>query len=466
MHLTETEMNIPLTPAGVGLLEWLTRQLAERLPAGQTPLRLVVTESHEHGYRCEVTTLVNGDGPHLHPNPPPQGEGTFLNHDSLLVRDGAFSFRPRLSENTAQFNAVLLVPTGIGAAIGGHAGDATPVARLLASACDTLVTHPNVVNASDINEMPSNALYVEGSVVCRLLMGMAGLQPVRANRVLAVVDSHPNPLFTELAVNAVNAAHASYGLLCPSVVALEPPLVMRSEYTGSTRAAGRVEDVDRLFGVLDSRRGEYDAVALSSVISVPFRYHADYFSSDGSMVNPWGGVEAMLTHAISSRYDVPSAHSPMLESQEVLDLDVGVVDPRMAAEAVSMTFLQSVLKGLQRSPRIITAVEAMREPGVLTARDISCLVLPQGCLGLPTLAALEQGIPVIEVEENSNLMRNDLSALPWRQGQLHRVANYWEAAGVMAALKAGVNPASVRRPLAGVPVEKSSASIPPRLPAT
>ena len=441
MHLTETELDIPRAPSGVSLMSWLTGQLTEGLPDGQTPLRLAVTESGERGYRCEVTTLVQGGARH-YPGPTHEDEG-------------AFSFRPRRSENTSAFNAVLLVPTGIGASIGGHAGDATPVARLLASVCDTLVTHPNVVNASDINEMPANALYVEGSVVCRLLMGTAGLQPVRANRVLAVVDSHPNPLFTDLAVNAVNAAHASYGLHCPGVVALDPPLVMRSEYTGSTRAAGRIEDVERLFALLDSHRGEYDAVALSSVISVPFEYHADYFTSDGGMVNPWGGVEAMLTHAVSSRYDVPSAHSPMLESQEVLDLDVGVVDPRMAAEAISMTFFQSVLKGLQRSPRIITGPEGLRDSGVLTARDVSCLVLPQGCLGLPTLAALEQGIPVIEVEENANLMRNDLSALPWRQGQFHRVANYWEAAGVMVALKAGVNPASVRRPLAPVPVEKS-----------
>ena len=442
MYLTETELDISAASPATSLLEWLTRQVAERLPAGQQPLRLAVTETHDAGYRCEVTTQVGDGGVHPHPNPPPQGEGIF-------------AFRPRLSENTSQFNAVLLVPTGIGATIGGHAGDATPVARLLASVCDTLVTHPNVVNASDINEMPANALYVEGSVVCRLLMGTAGLQPVRANRVLAVVDSHANPLFTELAVNAVNAAHASYGLLCPAVVTLDPPLVMHSEYTGSTRAAGRIEDIDRLFDVLDTRRREYDAVAMSSVISVPFQYHADYFGSDGSMVNPWGGVEAMLTHAISSRYEVPSAHSPMLESQEVLDLDVGVVDPRMAAEAVSMTFFQSVLKGLQRSPRIITDHDGMREPGVLTAQDVSCLVLPQGCLGLPTMAALEQGIPVIEVEENANLMRNDLSALPWRQGQFHRVANYWEAAGVMAALKVGVNPASVRRPLPPVPVERA-----------
>ena len=436
MYLTETELDIPAPPAGAGLLEWLTRQTDERLPVGHSPLRLVVTETHGRGYRCEVTVLADG---HPHPDPLPEREGTFL-------------FRPRLSENTAQFNAALLVPTGIGAAIGGHAGDATPVARLLASVCDTLITHPNVVNASDINEMPANALYVEGSVVCRLLMGTAGLQPVRANRVLAVVDSHPDPFFIKLAVNAVNAAHASYGLLCPGIVALEPPLVMRATYTGSTRAAGSVEDIDRLFDLLDSRRHEYDAVALSSVISVPFRYYADYYSSHGDMVNPWGGVEAMLTHAISSRYDVPSAHSPMLESQEVLDVELGIVDPRMAAESISTTFLQSVLKGLQRSPRIVAGPDAMREPGVLTARDVSCLVLPQGCLGLPTLAALEQGIPVIEVEENANLMRNDLSALPWRQGQFHQVANYWEAAGVMAALKAGINPASVRRPLAPVPV--------------
>ena len=48
------------------------------------------------------------------------------------------------------------------------------------------VTHPNVVNASDINDLPENGLYVEGSVITRLMMGISGLQPVRANRVLAV----------------------------------------------------------------------------------------------------------------------------------------------------------------------------------------------------------------------------------------------------------------------------------------
>ena len=139
-------------------------------------------------------------------------------------------------------------------------------------------------------------------------------------------------------------------------------------------------------------------------------------------------------------------------------MDPGIVDPRMAAEAVSATFLQCTLKGLQRSPRIVTDAHAMNRPGVFTAADISCLVIPDGCLGLPTLAALEQGIAVIAVHENRNLMKNDLSSLPWAPGQFHRVSNYWEAVGVIAAMRAGIDPASVRRPLAETFVSKFAAS--------
>jgi hypothetical protein len=89
----------------------------------------------------------------------------------------------------------------------------------------------------------------------------------------------------------------------------------------------------------------------------------------------------------------------------------------------------------------------MRRAGVLTASDVSCLVIPDGCLGLPTLAALEQGITVIAVKDNKNIMNNDLTQLPWAAGQFHQVDNYLEAAGMMNAIKAGIAPESVRRPL-------------------
>jgi hypothetical protein len=170
------------------------------------------------------------------------------------------------------------------------------------------------------------------------------------------------------------------------------------------------------------------------------------------MVNPWGGVEAIFTHAISLLTGLPSAHSPMIESEEIESIDPGVVDPRMAAEAVSLTFLQSVIKGLQRSPRIVDDPAAMAHPSVLTARDVACLVTPDGCLGLPVLAALEQGIPVVAVRDASVLVHNDLAALPWARGQFTVVDNYLEAVGVVCALRAGLSLESVRRPIDPVPV--------------
>jgi hypothetical protein len=409
----------------------------EELDPSHVPIRLAVTGLGPGGYRCELG-VVSG-----------------LPAASRRSAPSIFELRPRAAEEASSFTTVFVVPTGIGSSIGGHAGDATPAAQLLASVSDTLVTHPNVVNASDVNELPANALYVEGSVLARLLMGTVGLAPVRANRVLAVADAHPDALFSDQLLNAVNAARSSFALTCPRVVLLDPPLPVESVYAASGRATGRVRELERLFDVLDRYRSEYDAVAISTQVSVDPRTRIDYYGSRGEVLNPWGGVEAILTHAVSALYGLPTAHSPMLESRDVAGLEFGVVDPRMAAEVISITFFVSVLKGLQRSPRIVEARGPAR--GLLTVEQVSCLVAPDGAVGLPTLAALEQGIPVIAVRENENVLENDLRALPWPHGQLHVVDNYWEAAGVVACLRAGIDPAAVRRPLRDVPFERHSA---------
>jgi hypothetical protein len=300
--------------------------------------------------------------------------------------------------------------------------------------------------------MPENALYVEGSVICRMLMGTVGLRRVRSNRVLVVIDRHEEIAYSNAAINAVNAARACYGFDCPRIVMLDPPVKLVSEYTSTGRAAGRVDNLSEFLDGIRPFLVDADAIAVSSVIAVPPEFHQDYFDSSGAMVNPWGGVEAIFTHALSLLHGLPSAHSPMIESEEIESIDPGVVDPRMAAEAVSLTFLQSILKGLKRSPRIESDRAHMQDPGCLTARDVSCLVIPDGCLGLPVLAALEQEIPVIAVRDPLHLMANDLAALPWKPGQFSRVDNYLEAVGVLCARKSGLALESVRRPILPAPV--------------
>jgi hypothetical protein len=438
MIVYEKTIKIPISRGNKDLLTYFSAEIDKQLEADELPIRFVVTQTDSKFYYCDLG-LMKG-----------------ISSELTAKFESVLSFRKRRTIDVEHFNAVLLVPTGIGAEIGGHAGDAGPVAKLLGNVCDTLITHPNVVNASDINEIPANGLYVEGSTLARLLMGTIGLRKVRSNRILFVIDTFPEESYVNDSINAMNAARATYGVNCPLIVKLDPPSDLKIQYTSSGRASGVVNNLEVVFNALDTYRNEYDAVAFSTIIQTPPGIHKKYFDSDGQMINPWGGIEAIFTHTISQLYNIPSAHSPMKESNEMDILHEQAshtIEPRLAAEWISNTYLQCIFKGLQNSPQIVTGDDVMVLNDVLTANDISCLVIPDGCIGLPVLAALEQGITVIAVKENKNLMKNDLTKLPWQSGQFYRVDNYLEAAGVMSAIKAGITPESVRRPILKSPVK-------------
>jgi hypothetical protein len=61
------------------------------------------------------------------------------------------------------------------------------------------------------------------------------------------------------------------------------------------------------------------------------------------------------------------------------------------------------------------------------------------------------------VRNNTNLMRNDLRDLPFRDGQLIYAENYYEAAGYLAALRNGVSPSTLVRPMAPIRIERVAA---------
>lgn len=413
------------------LLASLRRAVEDTLGPDVTPVRLAITGELGEEHRCEVEAIY----PRLHI---PTGADVSI-----------FDYRPRRMARTGAFNAVMLVPTGIDCAIGGHAGDATPAARLLASVSDQLIVHPNVVNASDVNEKTENMLYVEGSLLCRLMMGTVGLRKVRQNRVILVTENREDaPNVVDRTINCAEGARATLGMDISEVLVLDEELFMQTGVSRSGRITGQVARFEALLEILAEKRDSYDAVALATRITPHIdtvELHRSYFSEGGP--NPWGGVEAILTHLVSSVLDVPSAHAPTMSSEALRTEQWGVVEPRKAMESISTTYLFCVLKGLNRAPRIVANPRGDYDPSMITAEDVSCLVIPDGCVGLPTLAAIEQGIPVIAVRANTNLMRNDLRSLPFKPGQLHYATSYYEAAGIMAGMKAGVAPSTVSRPM-------------------
>lgn len=422
MKLFEKEIKIPIPKNGNNLIEYLSDQVLKEISDEETPVRFVITKTDNEFYHCELG-LISKNG-----------------YRAMNLDNSIFSLNRRQYENTKEFSCVLLIPTGIGAEIGGHCGDGNAVARLIASSCDTLITHPNVVNASDINEMTENTLYVEGSIITRFLMGQLGLQKVRANRILMLMDEHEDELFNNEIVNAVSSARISLGISC-DVVKMSDKVNSTSLYSVSGRAVGQIENIEKLFGIAKKYIPHYDAIGLSTFIRVPEQFHKLYFSED-NMINPWGGIEAMLTHSLSLEFNLPSAHSPMMSSREVMNLEVGIVEPRKAPETSSTTYLHCILKGLHKSPKLVPFDKG------LNVQDISCLIIPDGCIGLPTLAAMENEIPVIAVRENKNRMCNDLEKYPFKPNKLFIVDNYLEAVGVMNAIKAGISIEAVRRPIA------------------
>ena len=321
--------------------------------------------------------------------------------------------------------AVLIIPTGIGCEIGGHAGDANPVAKLIGSCCDKLILHPNVVNASDINEMPPNALYVEGSMLDRFLEGKICLKEVSSNKILVAV----NPPIHNETINAVSAARATVGIDA-SIIVLKTPLRLIATIT-SDGASGEVYGNDEL--VEQVRQYDFDALALATPIEVSEDLTDNYWKSGG--VNPWGGVEAKASKLICTALNKPVAHAPVMMSEDSpfkLDDWNFVADSRMAAEVISWAFLHCVLKGLHTAPRIGVGI---------SVGDVDVMVSPYGCYGKPHRACQDAKVPIIVVKENTCIHKQ------WEVRDAIYVDNYWEAAGLLMCMQAGIDKRSVRRPL-------------------
>jgi len=231
---------------------------------------------------------------------------------------------------------------------------------------------------------------------------------------------------------------------------------MHTRYADSNRATGDVTGLELICNLIQQNQSEVDTIAISTVVDVDEDCHDAYFQPPNSRcdqleipANPYGGVEALLTHALTSIFNIQTAHSPMYESVEQMNSEAGIVDPRKAADCVSVSYLHCIIKGLSKAPGIVTDTDLFGREGVMSVEDISCLIVPEGCLSLPVIAALHQGIAVIEVcdPNNTNLMKNSLDSLPWREGKYFQASSYLEAAGITVALREGLDIASCRRPL-------------------
>ncbi|MEN9206822.1 MAG: DUF3326 domain-containing protein [Gloeomargarita sp. GMQP_bins_120] len=326
--------------------------------------------------------------------------------------------------------AALIIPTGIGAAVGGYAGDALPVVRALTQVVDYLITHPNVLNGAMLYWPSDRVWYVEGYALDQLAAGVWGLQPVHQQRIGVVIDGGMEPDLQLRHQQAVQAAQATLGLPIVGWVRTDQPLGVSLARTTSGATWGTLaqpESLLRAVGVLKER----DQVTAVAVVARFPDADADLVQDyrQGQGVDPLAGAEAVISHLVVQTFQLPCAHAPALRP---LPLDA-TVNPRAAAEELGYTFLPSVLVGLSRAPGYVS----QRVMGSVWTEAVDAVVVPAtACGGAAVIHWAAQGKLVIAVTENTSRMAVTPEALGI---PAVKVDSYLEAVGVLAAHKAGVD---------------------------
>lgn len=350
------------------------------------------------------------------------------------------------------YTAVLLVPTGIGAAIGGYAGDALPVAKAIAQVVDCLITHPNVLNGAQLYWPLPNALYVEGYGLDQFAAGAWGLAPVHRNRIGLILDQGIEPDLRVRQLQAAEAVRATLGLELTDYVITDAPLGVELQTAASGATWGTIAQPDSLLRAAERLIHQVGADAIAVVARFPDDLDStalqDYRQGQG--VDPLAGAEAVISHLIVRQFRVPCAHAPALAP---LPLDASI-SPRSAAEEIGYTFLPCVLVGLSRAPQFVArdaCAPTPRSQPALWADQVDAVIVPETAFGGSAVLHFGQrrlGAPaplILAVQDNSTT----LHVTPEAVGiTAVRASSYLEAIGMVVAHRAGLRLDALRAAIA------------------
>lgn len=294
---------------------------------------------------------------------------------------------------TGEKLGAFIVPTGVGAEIGGFAGDASGWARKF-SQKSRLIVNPNVVNAGVFSGINENMFYVEGYSLDEFFKGNLQLKPSQSNKIGVIFDKAIPDEVLNIHINTINAVKTVYGVDVIGYEITEKDVGVEFFVNENGISTGCVKSVETLLlaGQKLLTNGA-DALAIVCLFEDPESDNEAY--AEGSGVDPVGGVEGILSHYISKELGVPCAHSPAFAD---FSISTAIVNPKSASEYITPTFLPCVLLGLNNAPQFIKS-------GGISVENLDYLVMPADALGsLPVFECLRRGIKIFAVKENCTLL--------------------------------------------------------------
>lgn len=285
-----------------------------------------------------------------------------------------------------------IIPTGIGASIGGFAGDASMWARRLAKKCK-LIVNPNVVNAACFSGITDNMLYVEGYTLDRFFKGEIGLKESQNNKIGAIFDRAIPQDVLNIHINTINAVKTVYDIDIYGYEITEKDVGVEFYVDDSGISTGNVKDLETLKAAADKLiTAGCNAIAI--VCLFPDEQGEDY--ENGIGVDPVGGVEAIISHYISKEFSVPCAHAPAFLNNEISSK---IVDQRCSAEFITPTFLPCILIGLSNAPVITDKSNG------LNVEQVDFIAVPYDAIGgIPVLEMNKLNKKIYVIEENRTIL--------------------------------------------------------------
>lgn len=292
---------------------------------------------------------------------------------------------------TGEKFGAFIVPTGIGASIGGYAGDASVWARKFAD-ISRLIVNPNVVNAGGFSGITDNMFYVEGYTLNSFFKGEINLKPSKNNKIGIVFDKSIPKDVLNVHINTINAVKTVYGVNVTGYEITTEDVGVEFFMTDFGTSVGKVKNIETLKSSAKKLLEQgADAIALVCMFDDPEDDNPDY--ANGSGADPVGGVEAILSHYISKELKVPCAHSPAFADYSISS---DIVNPKAASEYITPTFLPCIMLGLSNAPLI---------GGDINISQLDYLVMPYDALGsVPVYEAIKRNIPVFAVKENTTVL--------------------------------------------------------------
>ena len=288
-----------------------------------------------------------------------------------------------------------VVPTGIGASVGGYAGDASLSAKMFAKDYNVIV-NPNVVNAACFSGISDNMLYTEGWTLSQFFKGNLNLMPSENNKIGIIFDKGISQGIINVHINTMNAVKTIYGVNISGYEITEEPCGIEFYNSDSGVSTGRVVNNKTL---IKAGKKLIDKGADVIAVVCKFDEPPEDNYKDGEGVDIVGGVEAVISHYLTRELGIPVVHSPAFED---ITITRDIVDAKASAEYITPTFLPCLLIALNNAPLF----SYQKVEHYISIDKLKALIMPYNSLGSSIVAdALSKGIKVIAVKENKSILK-------------------------------------------------------------